>query len=475
MSQQYLEQVANCIGNEKVSYVDCLGENVSQFKQRKLMGAIRPTSVADIEQLVALSSHYEGIKLHPVSTGYNWGLGSKEDVNDGRVLVTMAGLNKIRELDLAQGYAVIEPGVTQGQLASRLSNEKWMINLTASSAHSSLLGNSLDRGVGLRHQRIKDLLGLEVLLSDGRKVKIGWWPSAQQTPVYPIGIGPSLLHMFTQSNLGIITAGVYKLWPKPEASRIVSIEFEQARIKEAIDELQYWSAQGLNSGVLKVYDDTANKTYGGSDKMFTVHLCIDGMTADVNNRCSLIESLVDKSSAFDNCKIKTCGEYTTDTISNLVSAAHIGDASQNDLLLQATLGAEHHQVDAVESGWLFFLPLLPFTGESIVKAYEIFEEIYQQTNIRCGATINALDESVIDLVVAIRFEKHTDEALRAHTALDKLYDMFQAAGFRPYRLDVDHSHWSQYLLSDPQVSDLVASIKQLLDPNHLISNDRYQG
>ncbi|MBC8673819.1 hypothetical protein H2136_04175 [Aeromonas hydrophila] len=122
-----------------------------------------------------------------------------------------------------------------------------------------------------------------------------------------------------------------------------------------------------------------------------------------------------------------------------------------------------------------FLPLLPFSGESITKAYQIFEDIYQKTKIRCGATINALDESVIDLVVAIRFNKNSSEAERAHTALDMLYDMFHAAGFRPYRLDVDHSDWSRHLLSDPQTREIIASFKEAIDPTHLFSNDRYQG
>lgn len=475
MSLQYLNQVSKHIGSEKVSYAEMIGENVSQFRQRKLNGYIKPTSVADVELLVTLASHHKGIKLHAVSTGYNWGLGSKEDVNDERILITMAGLNNIRDINLEQGYAVIEPGVSQEQLATELAGEQWMINLTASSAHSSLLGNSLDRGVGLRHQRIKDLLGLEVLLSNGRKVKVGWWPSSQTTPIYPVGVGPSLLHLFTQSNFGIITAGVFKLWPKPDASKVVKIEFEQPSLREAIDELKYWSTQGLNSGVIKVYDNIANETYGCNGKKFTVHLCIDGMEVDVENRCDLIESLIEKSHVFNNCQIKNSGEYSQDTVSNLVSAAHNGDSSQNDILLHATLGESHDKVDTSEFGWIFFLPLLPFSGESIIKAYQIFEDIYQKTKIRCGATINALDESVIDLVVAIRFNKNSPEAERAHTALDMLYDMFHAAGFRPYRLDVDHSDWSQHLLSDPQTREIIASFKEAIDPTHLFSNDRYQG
>ncbi|MYM58841.1 FAD-binding protein [Vibrio sp. OCN044] len=475
MNKNYLGDVANKIGIEKVLYSNSIGQNVSQFRQRELNGIVAPTAISDVQSIVNLAGNYDGIKLHPVSIGYNWGLGSKEDVNENRVLVDMSGLRQIREIDLEQGYAVIEPGVSQAHLSEKLLGEKWMINLTASSSHSSLIGNSLDRGVGLRHQRLKDLLGLEVILSDGRKVRVGWWPSSEKTAIYPIGVGPSLLHLFTQSNFAIVTAGVFKLWPKPDASKLVRIEFGETCLQQAIDELRYWSSQGLNSGVLKVYDGAANQTYGGKDKTFTAYFCIDGMTEDVNHRCQLIENLVAKSALFSNCSIKNSGEYVGDTISDLVSAAHIGDTSHNDHLLEATLGVEANQVDKSATGWLFFLPLLPFSGQSITKAYQIFDEIFHRTKIRCGATINALDDSVIDLVVAIRFKKHSSEAERAQIALNMLYDLFHSAGFRPYRLDVEHADWAKNLLSDPQTRNIVSSIRDVIDPTHLFSNDRYQG
>ncbi|GGU44204.1 hypothetical protein [Lentzea flava] len=60
-----------------------------------------------------------------------------------------------------------------------------MLNVTVSAAETSVLGNALDRGSSLRHQRVHDLLGLEVVLPGGELVHVGWWPEEKPTPVYP--------------------------------------------------------------------------------------------------------------------------------------------------------------------------------------------------------------------------------------------------------------------------------------------------
>ncbi|MEC4156513.1 FAD-binding protein, partial [Escherichia coli] len=91
----------------------------------------------------------------------------------------------VRKIDTDQGWAIIEPGVTQGELSELLIGTQKMLNITASSAHSSFLGNALDRGVGLRHQRTEDLVGIEVLLPTGKIIRVGWWPGSVETPIYP--------------------------------------------------------------------------------------------------------------------------------------------------------------------------------------------------------------------------------------------------------------------------------------------------
>ncbi|MEU1030506.1 hypothetical protein ABZ402_17470 [Streptomyces mirabilis] len=48
---------------------------------------------------------------------------------------------------------------------------------------------------------------------------MGWWPEERRaTAVHPYGLGPSLLHLFTQSDLGVVTAAAVRLLPAPRPS-----------------------------------------------------------------------------------------------------------------------------------------------------------------------------------------------------------------------------------------------------------------
>lgn len=476
MKEDFLSYIESRVDGECVVRAKRLPDNVSAFRRRKIKGIFRPNSFIDLQQIVIGASEFPGTLLHPVSVGYNWGLGSKEDVADGSYLVELQKLNAVRKIDTDQGWAIIEPGVTQGELSELLIGTPKMLNITASSAHSSFLGNSLDRGVGLRHQRTEDLVGIEVLLPTGKVIRVGWWPSHVETPVYSHGVGPSLVQFFAQSSFGIITAGVIKLHNRPESTNVVRFNFSRKLLSPAIQLLKKWVANGLSSGVLKIYDTTANSTYGGRDGLYTVHLCVDGLSDDVVQRVSLIKRLCESSQVFTNVtsNLVTEGNYPgPDVIASLVEAAHVGDTSLNDTLLRKTLGAGHAKIDTCGNGWIFFLPLIPFTSDALEMAYQLIDEVHKDTGVLCGATINALSGDVIDLVVSIAFKKTEKESADALAALNKLHEKFTAKGFIPYRLGVEHAKWASIITPGEGERCFVRELKQFIDPNNIISNDRY--
>ncbi|WP_197466046.1 FAD-binding oxidoreductase [Chromobacterium sp. F49] len=452
-------------------------DNVGMYRPRSRKGVIRPNSVEQVRDVLRLASQSEeSVALHALSTGRNWGLGSREAAQDASLALDLSGLKQVRALDLDAGWAVVEPGVTQGQLAALLAGSPRMINVTASSAHSSVLGNGVDRGVGLRRQRVEDLVGLEVVLPDGEVMRVGWWPDAERpSPVYPYGLGPSPLQLFFQSNLGVVTAAVVRLMPRPEALRVVRLSFARERLAEAIDVLQRWSAQGMVRGVLKVYDATAGALYGGGIGEYLTHVCVDGTAAVVEAMTTVILDEANRSGLFLHVSHSDQRDprLSGNVVAEMVASAYAGDPSRNDTLLQATLGQDAENIDAAGRGWLFFLPLIPFHGEAIDRAQRLLAQVYDETGVHCGATINALNSDVIDYVVAIKFERNADEARRAHQALDRLYQLFSAAGFIPYRLDVDHQDWIDGLSPDQAARDFVRGIKGMLDPRAVIAPGRY--
>ena len=140
--------------------------DLSESEPRRIPAILYPATVGEVQQIVE-EARARGTPLYPVSTGMNWGLGSRHPVRDDCVVVDLRRLDRIREVDLAHGYAVIEAGVSQYALAQRLDGTPWMLNVTTSCKDSGLLGNAMDRGEGCIRPRREDLLGLELVLGDG--------------------------------------------------------------------------------------------------------------------------------------------------------------------------------------------------------------------------------------------------------------------------------------------------------------------
>lgn len=459
----------------KFAHRSDLGRNVGGYRNRKVHGLVQPNRVDEVRGVVAVfNDPAVPWALHPISTGRNWGLGSKEPARDDVVLLDLGGLDAVRALDVDQGYAVVEPGVTQGKLAEWLRGTPRMLNVTASSAHTSIVGNGLDRGVGLRQQRVDDLVGLEVVLPDGELVRVGWWPETERpTAVYPHGLGPSLLPLFLQSDLGVVTAAVVRLLPRPEAQRILRLSFGCDHLVAAVDLMRRWTANGLVGGVLKVYDLVSAEFYGGKVGEFLAHVCVDGTESSANAVAEVIAAEADSSGLFSEVHRTRVTVESDDPIVNMVRGAYAGDPSHNDAMLSATLGRTAEHVDEEGLGWLFFLPMIPFTGRSVAHAHQLLEKIYADTAVRAGCTVNALNSDVIDFVVTIKFERTQADTERAHRALDRAYELFSAAGFVPYRLDVDHAEWIDRLDPHQGARNLTRRLKQTIDPHTAIARGRY--
>ncbi len=142
---------------------------------------------------------------------------------DQQVIVDLREMNKIVEVNETLAYAVIQPGVTQGQLAQYLREKNlavWL-DVTGAGHDSSVMGNTLDRGFG--HSPYGDHCGnscaMKIVLGDGRVLQTGLshYKNAQATHTYPYGVGPSLDGLFAQSNYGIVTELTIWLMPRPEA------------------------------------------------------------------------------------------------------------------------------------------------------------------------------------------------------------------------------------------------------------------
>ncbi len=150
-------------------------------------------------------------------------------------------MNRIHEVNEDLGYAVIEPGVSQGQLNEYLKSKgvNLWIDCTDSSPNGSLIGNALDKGAGYTPygDHFDRLCGMEVVLADGQVVTTGGVSDQCRTRyTYKWGVGPFVDGLFAQSSLGVVTKAGLWLMRKPEAFEMFACRIPDPRnLTPAID------------------------------------------------------------------------------------------------------------------------------------------------------------------------------------------------------------------------------------------------
>jgi 4-cresol dehydrogenase (hydroxylating) len=419
------------------------------------------------------------LHVYPISTGYNWGLGSAEPVCDHAVILDLREHDAVRCLDLETGVAVVEPGVTQGRLARDLVGSPYMLNVTASASQTSILGNALERGLGLHRQRVDDLLGLEVVLADGTVQRVGRWPDVPHpTPPYGFPAGPGLSQLFVQSNFGVVTAAVISLIPRPQRQSVVRLHFSARVLPLAVQRLRTYLDNRLVAGVLKIFSDGAKAAYGSAGTSgYTAFIPLAGPTAVVRAAIEWMDADLRRCASFDGWSVLDLDDEGTVTEVALLKGL-AGDPTANDAMLRAVFAVSADEVDGQSNqGWLFCAPVVAFTPGEVTRAATLLESVISRERSRdglvVGHTINVVPQRWIDFVITIRFGRQSEAAPRAHELLHRIHKAFAEAGFPPYRLDIDHVRNASALPGDVGQEDLLMRLKTALDPTALIARGRY--
>ncbi|HDR5271693.1 FAD-binding oxidoreductase [Bacillus thuringiensis] len=451
--------------------------DVGHFTTRDVIAVISPGSVLEVEELFGVMKEQESyLPFYPISTGKNWGQGSKKPTGNECVLLDMHRMNRIIEINLQYGYAIIEPGVTQWQMSEALQGTTYSINVTGSCKDTSIIGNALDRGLGFNRLRDEDLLALEVVLGNGKRIKTGRFyhnPAAAIAWEVPYYAGPDISSLFFQSNLGIVTAAIIQLIPRNECTKMISGQVSKSNLKQAIDSLLKAKREGLLNSILKIYNESALKTYkispSSEEAVYGFYGAYFGRKEVVNAIGKvlyedLLNSDIEQIQIYDETSLLEEKKIVFDWYSgqpDLCESAH----SAFDL--------NHCNADkeAVE-GWLFFLPDLPASGENVITALNILEDTAKDFSVLINSTVNIITECSIRLVVSIRFQRDPQGITKGHSALEYLYQKFSSHGFYPSRYDIDHRN-GRAIYGEGDYLDTLISIKKAIDPQCIIAPEHY--
>jgi 4-cresol dehydrogenase (hydroxylating) len=195
-------------------------------KTVEVPATILPASAEEVAAAVTIAAR-NGIGLHPVSRGRNWGLGSRAPNRDGDVVIDLSRLDRISGFDAREGIVHVEPGVSFIQLYSFLQSQDcdYFLPTIGGPVQASVLANALDRGDAVMCDRWKSISDLSVVLADGSIIETG---HGKESPLAGRGIppsGPILDGLFSQSNFGIVTGAWLRLSPMPSniSGRLINI------------------------------------------------------------------------------------------------------------------------------------------------------------------------------------------------------------------------------------------------------------
>src|SRR5580658_10174232 len=152
----------------------------------------------------------------PVVAGaFGTGLAGGAAAVDGCVILSLARMNSIVELDPADELAVAEAGVINADLDRAAAAHGLMYPPDPSSFEISTIGGNVATNAGgmrcVKYGVTRDsVLGLEVVLADGRVLR----PGARSIKTVA-GLDLTSLFIGSEGTLGIITSATVRLRPQP--------------------------------------------------------------------------------------------------------------------------------------------------------------------------------------------------------------------------------------------------------------------
>ncbi len=191
---------------------------------RQVDYVVMPESVEQVQEIVKLANK-EKIPIIPMGGGLT--LSGLVIPLKGGIVMDMKRMNKIVEINESSRYALLEAGVTSGQLLAYLNKNYPELEPPIPDAPPSvtIAGNALIHGSGYLSQKFGDhgsmINGIEVVLADGDVYKFG--SCAVSDYWFTRGPIPDLIGLFISSfgTMGIITKLSIKLFPKHKMRDIV--------------------------------------------------------------------------------------------------------------------------------------------------------------------------------------------------------------------------------------------------------------
>lgn len=488
----------------------------------RVWSILRPATRDEVQACVRVANRRR-IPIYPISTGKNWGYGSRAPVRDG-VLLDLGRMNRILAFDEDLAYVTLEPGVTQRQLYAFLCERQsrlWM-DATGASPDCSIIGNTLERGFG--HTPMGDhcgnACGLEVVLPTGECIETGFlqFPGAAAGPLSKWGVGPSLDGLFSQSNLGIVTRMTVWLMPAPEHfEAFFFLSTAPDGLGAIVESLRPLRMNGTLRSVMHIGNDykvlaatgqypweamhgrtpldeptmaALRQQFGigywtGSGGLYGTR----GQVGEAKRQLRrALAGKVKRLQFVDDRRVHLMQRFATPfrmftgwdisrtlkvllPVYNLLKGVPTDSTMGSVYWRKKTPPPSQPDPDRDGCGLIWCSPVVPNTGAHATEVTRLAAEVLLAHAFEPQISLSMATERTLNCVITISYDRATPgEDERARKCFSALGRAMLDRGYPPYRLTVGSM---DYLAQASGFSTVVRSVKRVLDPNGILAPGRY--
>lgn len=261
---------------------------------------VLPSTTDQVSKVVKLC-HDEKIPFVPRGAGTGLSGGSLP-VEEG-IVISLARMNKILDIDIPNRAVVVEPGVVNAWVTNEVSPEGYYYAPDPSSQIVCTIGGNVAENSGGVHclkygVTVNHVLGLEMVLSNGDIIEMGG--KVQEN------FGYDLLSMVVGSEglLGIVTKVTLKIIKKPGAVKTLFASF--AKIEDAGESVSGIISNGIIPAGMEIMDNVSiraveSTVHAGYPENAGAILLVelDGPPIEVELQLPKVEEQLKKNNALD--------------------------------------------------------------------------------------------------------------------------------------------------------------------------------
>jgi glycolate oxidase len=258
---------------------------------------VLPASAAEVQSVVRVCSR-EGVPF--VARGHGTGLSGGALPVPGGIVIGLARLNRVLEIDLPNQRVTVEPGVTNLEITRQVAPQGYYYAPDPSSQQVCSIGGNVAENSGGAHClkygfTVHHVLEVEAVLPDGELVRIG-----SSVPDAP---GPDLLGLIvgSEGTLAVVTKIVVRILRKPETVQTLLAAYDS--ISEAGSAVSEIIGAGIIPAAVEMMDSLAiraaeaavHPNFPPADTVLIVEL--DGPASEVRELFAIVEAICRRTGA----------------------------------------------------------------------------------------------------------------------------------------------------------------------------------